>query len=315
MRMKNDLSKPLVSIITVNFNQPEVTEALLTSLSRITYQNIEVLVVDNGCERGCLPLQPSYPAVRFLQSKQNLGFAGGNNLGIRQAKGEYILMLNNDTEVESGFLEPMLELFNQVPELGIVSPLLVFHESGRVQYAGAKKINYFTGRGSKTGNRQLIETVNRQARPTDLAHGAAMLFPKRLIREIGDLPEEYFLYYEEHDWCEACKRAGYKVYFQGASKVFHKESASIGKAAPLKTYYLNRNRLLFISRNARGLQKACALAFFLLLAFPKNLIKHLARGEKAHVKALLKALVWYIKRKPGSARPFVHPKSLHSPAA
>ena len=289
-------SYPLVSIVTVNFNQPEVTEALLASLQKVSYPALEVLVVDNGCEKGCVHLKKEYPEVHFLESKQNLGFAGGNNLGIRQASGQYILLLNNDTEVTPNFLEPMLELFEQIPMLGIVSPLLLYQETGQVQYAGAQGINYFTGRGKKIGHKQAEESVIKKARPTDLGHGAAMLFPKKLVEEIGYLPEIYFLYYEEHDWCEACKRAGYKVYFQGASRVFHKESVSVGKANPLKTYYLNRNRLLFIQRNARGLQKVSALAFYALLAFPKNLIQHLLKGERAHASALWKAMKWHLKR-------------------
>ncbi|WP_081604486.1 glycosyltransferase family 2 protein [Nafulsella turpanensis] len=285
-------SLPLVSIITVNFNQPEVTEELLASLSNITYPNTEILVVDNGCDRGCSYLKQQFPEVQFLESKQNLGFAGGNNLAIQKASGEYILLLNNDTEVEPSFLEPMIALFREVPRLGIVSPLLIYHGTNLVQYAGARAINYFTGRGSKVGHKEKVREAFFKSYPTELGHGAAMLFPKKLIHEIGLLPESYFLYYEEHDWCEACKRAGYQVYFQGASRVFHKESVSVGKANPLKTYYLNRNRLLFIRRNATGIQKYIALAFYLLMAFPKNLLFYSIKGQKKHREALVKALGW-----------------------
>ncbi len=308
----NRLENPLVSIITVNFNQPEVTEALLLSLQKVSYSRIEILLVDNGSKRDCSHLQKKFPGIRFIKSRQNLGFAGGNNLGIKQAKGDYILLLNNDTEVDPGFLEPMLGLFREVPKLGIVSPLLIFYDSRLVQYAGSKGINFFTGRGQKIGYKQAIETINLNARPTDLGHGAAMLFPKQLIEEVGYLPEVYFLYYEEHDWCEACKRAGYKVYFQGASKVYHKESVSVGKLNPLKTYYLNRNRLLFLKRNARGLQKACAMAFYLLLAFPKRISTHLLKGEKEHVTALKNALLWNLKGKNTTATRFFNRKALNN---
>ena len=292
MMLPEKPSWPLVSVVTVNFNQPEVTEALLNSLSQISYPNVEVLVVDNGCDKGCAHLRSHFPKVQFLESQQNLGFAGGNNFGILQAKGEFILLLNNDTEVEAGFLEPMISLFNEVPRLGIVSPLLLYYGTDLVQYAGASAINYFTGRGHKIGHKEKVKEAFHKAYPTQLAHGAAMLFPKSLINEIGLLPERYFLYYEEHDWCEACKRAGYQVYFQGASRVFHKESVSVGKANPLKTYYLNRNRLLFIKRNANGFQKYVALAFYLFLAFPKNLLSFSLKGQRKHREALVKALGW-----------------------
>ncbi len=287
---------PLVSIITVNFNQPQVTEELLISLRKISYPTVEILVVDNGSSKDCQHLKSLYPEVHFISSPVNLGFAGGNNLALKQAKGEYILLLNNDTEVAPDFLEPMISLFNKVPGLGIVSPLLIYHDSDIVQYAGAISINYLTGRGKKIGHRKIINQAFEKAYPTELGHGAAMLFPKHLLKEIGYLPEEYFLYYEEHDWCEACKRAGYKVYFQGLSRVYHKESVSVGKANPMKTYYMNRNRLLFIDRNARGLQKIIAKLFYLFVAFPKNLVKHTLAGEKEHSRALLKAAGWNIKR-------------------
>lgn len=287
---------PLISIITINFNQPQVTEELLLSLKKISYPQVEILVVDNGCNQDCQHLRPRFPEVRFLQSSRNLGFAGGNNLAIRQAKGEYILLLNNDTEVEPGFLEPMVSLFDEIPTLGIVSPLLIYYPQQLVQYAGAKSINLYTGRGRKLGNKENISNAFQQAYRTELGHGAAMLFPARLIKEIGPLPEEYFLYYEEHDWSEACKRAGYQIYFQGASRVYHKESVTTGKTSPLKTYYLNRNRLLFIKRNANGLQKYMAILFFLFIAFPKNMLKYLLRGDKAHSRALWSALYWHIHR-------------------
>lgn len=287
---------PLVSIITVNFNQPDLTEELLHSLQKISYPNVEVLVVDNGCEQDCSHLQQRFPAIRFLKSSRNLGFAGGNNLAIRQAQGEYILLLNNDTEVDPGFLEPMIDLYNHVPELGIVSPLIIYYGKNQIQYAGATSINLFNGRGRKLGHKKPIDKTYEQAYPTALGHGAAMLFPARLINEIGLLPEEYFLYYEEHDWSEACKRAGYRIFFQGTSKVYHKESATTGSASPLKTYYLNRNRLLFIKRNARGYQKYIAILFFLLLAFPKNMLGYLLAGKWAHARALWAALHWHVHR-------------------
>lgn len=297
--MKTDHSQekpPLVSIVTVNYNQPEVTEELLQSLRKVSYPSIEILVVDNGGSRKSAHLKSDFPEVQFIDSPQNLGFAGGNNLAIRKAKGAYILLLNNDTEVAPDFLQPMLKLFKEVPKLGIVSPLLIYHNTDLVQYAGARAINYITGRGSKIGHKEKVNPRFFTAYPTELGHGAAMLFPRELLNVVGYLPEDYFLYYEEHDWCEACKRAGYEVYFQGNSQVYHKESVSVGKANPLKTYYLNRNRILFIERNAKGYQKYVASFFYLFIAFPKNILKHSLAGETEHVKALIRALGWNIKR-------------------
>jgi len=243
--MKHEKKYPLVSIICVNYNTAKVTIETIISLRAITYPNIEIIIVDNGSNESTELIREECPEVKLIKLNKNLGFAGGNNVGIQQSKGEYILLLNSDTEVEPDFLEPLVDLLLSDNTIGAVSPKLVYYFSENrnvIQYAGGNKINMFTGRNSTNGKQQIDDGSYDYIAETDLAHGAAMIIPRKVIREVGLMPEIYFLYYEEVDWAELIKRHGFKIYYNGQSKVYHKESMSVGKENPMKTYYLNRNR-------------------------------------------------------------------------
>ncbi|OYU96833.1 MAG: dTDP-Rha--alpha-D-GlcNAc-pyrophosphate polyprenol alpha-3-L-rhamnosyltransferase [Bacteroidetes bacterium B1(2017)] len=286
-------NQPLVSIITVNYNGLIHTEAFLLSLREITYRNIEIFVVDNASTESIKPLIGKFPEAIFIESKENLGFAGGNNLGIRQAKGKYFFLLNNDTELEKGFLEPLVELMESNEKIGIVSSKLVYHDDPKlIQFAGSLGINMYTGRGFSIGYKELDGPKFDGSYKTQLAHGAAMMFSRKVVEEVGLMAELYFLYYEETDFCERVKRADFEIWYCGASKVFHKESMSVGKSSPMKTYYLTRNRLIFTRRNTSGLQRAGALLFFYFLAFPKGILTFLFKKEFKLLSAFVKGSMW-----------------------
>lgn len=296
--MNTNESAPLISIITVNFRQAHLTLDFLASASKISYPNFEILVIDNdtepsGVEQEIEKIDLKIP-VRYIHTKKNLGFAGGNNVGIREAFGEYILFINNDTEVPPDILNTLLGVFHTHPDAGLVSPKLLFDESGLIQYAGAIKINAYTGRGRKIGNAEKDLGQYDKIVETDLGHGAAMMIPKKVIDKVGLMPEVYFLYYEEHDWAEQIKRAGYKIYYCGTTYVRHKESMTIGKKSLTKTYYMNRNRLLYVRRNTSGLTKTFAILFYSTIALPKTILGHLVKREWNHLQEVLKAIQWNV---------------------
>lgn len=286
--------QPLVSIISVNYKQAAITAQLLDSLKNISYKNIEIIIVDNGSGESLKKhLKELYPEVKVIVSYTNLGFAGGNNLAIKEATGKYCMFLNNDTEVDAGFLQPLVSVFEQNAAIGIASPKIIyFNTRGLIQYAGSDGINKYTGRGSKIGHLQKDEGQFDEIRETALAHGAAMLVPMAVIKEVGMLPELFFLYYEEHDWCEMIKRAGYKVFYVGKSTIFHKESVSVGRESTLKTYYITRNRLLFIRRNTKGFKFFASIFFFILFSITANTLKFLVKLKLDHLASFYKALFW-----------------------
>ncbi|CAN5798931.1 glycosyltransferase family 2 protein [soil metagenome] len=294
------MAKPLVSIISINYDQAEVTCALLASLRQVTYAPTEVIVVDNASpteDPGTIALR--FPEVKLIRSQKNLGFAGGNNLGIREAKGEYVLFLNNDTEVAADFIEPLVELFQSNPQAGIASPKIIyFGTDNLIQYAGSRGIHPWTGRSITIGQAEEDLGQHNDSGRTALADGAAMMVPRRVIEQVGLMPELYFLYYEELDWCEMMKRAGWSCHYVANSTVFHKESVSVGKASVIKTYYMNRNRLLFIRRNIKGGAMITSTLVFLLAAWPKKAIEHAYRREGRHLQALLQGLWWHVRHFP-----------------
>ncbi len=289
--MKNS---PLVTIITVNYDQPDVTCEMLASLRHLSYENIEIIVVDNGSPKfDPQVIKDRYPEIRLIKSKKNLGFAGGNNLAIKEASGKYLFFLNNDTEVKPDCIEPLVELFENDKSVGVASPKIIFFDSNdTIQYAGSTEINPWTGRNKGIGSMEKDMGQFDTSSKTDLAHGAAMMVPKAVIDEVGLMPEIYFLYYEELDWCEMIKRQGYTCHYVGQSAIYHKESISVGKSSLLKTYYINRNRLLFIRRNFIGFQKWSSYFVFLALAIPKRALTHAMHGEWKHCSALLKGVFW-----------------------
>lgn len=301
------LDNPLVSIISINYNQAQVTCALLDSLNRITYPNIEIIVVDNASptEEPTL-ITELFPNVQLIRSASNLGFAGGNNLGIRVAKGKYVLLLNNDTEVEPGFLEPLVELFETKPEVGIASPKIIYHNTSQIiQYAGCNGLSPWTGRGEFIGSMQKDIGQYNESLPTQLVHGAAMMVPMSVIREAGLMPEIYFLYYEEHDWCEMIKKAKFQSYYVATSTVYHKESISVGKVSVLKSYYMSRNRLLFVRRNSKGWHYWSGVLFFLFVATPKNLLVLTINQQWEHIKAVWNGLKWHFRNNNVHANKFL----------
>ncbi len=233
-----------------------------------------------------------------MRSEKNLGFAGGNNLGVKVSSGEYLFFINNYTEFPKGTLEGLLELFQTIPNLGIVSPMLCYHEpkikqhKDVIQYAGSTPVHPLTGRNRTLGEGEENQGQYTQPQPTAYVHGAAMLVPRRVLEEVGPMAEEFFLYYEELDWCARIKRAGYQAFIHPGVKVYHKESVSVGRISPLKTYYLNRNRIYFMRRNKSRVAFALFSWYMLLVAFPKHLLLFTLRREWEHVRALCTALWW-----------------------
>jgi GT2 family glycosyltransferase len=123
-----------------------------------------------------------------------------------------------------------------------------------------------------------------------------MMIPRQIIEEVGLMAEIFFLYYEEHDWAERIKRAGYSAFYVPESLVLHKESISTGKESPLKTYYIARNRFLFARRNIKGINQFVTLTYLSLIAFPKGLLTYFFKGRRDLVKATWRAYLWNFSR-------------------
>lgn len=290
---------PLVSVITVNYNQSGVTLDFLKSLRSCTYPNLEIWVVDNASPNDTPDrIKEAYPEINLIKTEKNLGFAGGNNVAVKKAQGEYLLFINNDTEVVPDFLQPMVQLLEDHPEIGMVSPKIhYFHTENTFQYAGFTPINPITIRNHAIGFGELDQGQYDHTIPTGSIFGAAMLVPRKVVEKVGMMAEVFFLYYEEHDWAARIERAGYQLYFDGRSTVKHKESISTVKDSPFQIFYLNRGRILFARRNNRGLTKFLSLLFLNLISMPKIMLVYLMKGRSDLAKAVFKAVWWNLTNK------------------
>lgn len=288
---------PLVSIISINYNGLLVTLDMIRSLKKISYPAIEIIIVDNNSNEDPDEITTLFPDVTLLKNPTNQGFAGGNNRGIEISKGEYILLLNNDTLVPEGFLEPLVKRALSNNRIGLISPKLVYYEDPTIiQFAGYNDINPITGRGHGIGFNEKDNGQYDIAKQTSRGHGAAMFMPRRVIEQIGFMPEIYFLYYEEMDYCEKIKKGGFEIWYEPASKIIHKESMAVGKHSTLKTYYMSRNRLLYLRRNVPYPLFVVTLIYYLLIASTKNLLVFILAGKWSHVKAYWRGLVWHLNR-------------------
>lgn len=286
--------QPLVSIISINYNDATVTMAMLESLQHLTYTNYEVIIVDNASPSDNPDIiKETYPSITLIKSEKNLGFAGGNNLGVVVAKGAYLLFINNDTIVPSGFIEPLVATLENDASIGMVSPKIKFHwDDTLIQYAGYTPMNHWTIRNNSIGYHQKDDGRFDQEGETESIHGAAMMIPKSVVDKVGTMTEIYFLYYEEHDWAQMIKRAGFKIYYQPKSYILHKESLATGKFSPLKTYYIARNRIVFARRNFKPGQLFVSMLFQGFISIPKNILTFLIKRQFQHLSAYGRAIFW-----------------------
>ncbi len=287
---------PFVSIITINYNQAEVTRQFLDSLATVAYLNYEVVVVDNASEPALTTvIDPAvYPTVRVLRSEHNLGFTGGNNLGIAAAKGDFFFIVNNDTELNKSLVNTLIETILANPAIGVVCPKIRFFDPPhRVQYAGYSQMNRYTGTAHQLGFNQIDGVQFDRPGPTPFAHGCAMLVRREVVERVGRFADRFFLYYEELDWSQRITDAGYVIYYQPLAEILHKESVSVGRGSVLRTYYLTRNRILWMRRHASALQLTVFYLFFATCVTPKHLFVSMIQGQWKHAWAFLRAVRWH----------------------
>lgn len=296
------ITEPVISLITINYKQAAVTCDLLASIRTLTYPAVEVIVVDNGSQDDIAERiqRGNYPNVTLVKSAENLGFSGGNNLGIQHARGDYYFFINNDTIVTPDLLEQLLIPFRENPAVGVVCPKIRFYdEPTTIQYAGYHPLNQYTGRTWSVGLMEQDRGQYDQSGPTWFAHGAAMLVSRAVLERAGSFEDSFFLYYEELDWSARIRRAGFQIYYQAKALIYHRESMSVGKSNHLKVYYHTRNRLWFMRRNVSGMPLRIFYLYYFLLALPKALIQYAFPWQPTYLKAVKDAIVWNIHHRVG----------------
>jgi len=265
-----------VAIIVLHYKNWPDTRGCLLSLKKIDRKGVvvETIVVDNsGTKLIEKPLKDTFPQVKYLTTSQNLGFAGGNNLGIKQAlnlhrsdlgkkKVDYILLLNNDTVVQGDFLKILVKTLRRDEAAGIIGPTIKHQVKGKTFYDYGGVINWYLGKTyhlNKTTNR------DKRVRERDFVTGCCMLVKSEVFEKIGLLNEDYFLYLEDVEFCVRAQRGGFKVLLNPRAQIFHKGSQSISEWGKIK--YSWRNSLRFSWEWVKWPGKILAL-FYNLIFYP-----------------------------------------------
>lgn len=247
----------LVYIIILNWNGWQDTVECVESCRSLTYPAFRILIVDNGSTDGSEEkLRQAYPELEFIQTGANLGFAGGNNVGIKYALdqgAEYIWLLNNDTIVAPNALSELVKVVESDDRIGVVGSKLYYYDEPRlIAFAGG----FWTETPLYPKHRGVDEVDQGQydsVEDVDFISGCSLLIKSTVIRDVGEMSPAFFLYWEDIDWNASVSKHGWRIVFVPTSSVWHKVSASTNSQPGLKICYSVRNRLLFLKRHRRGL--------------------------------------------------------------
>jgi hypothetical protein len=293
--------RPRVAIVIVNYKGRDDTLECLRSLSRLSYPAWDVFLVHQPPDDGTADaVRASFGWVRQIENRENNGFAGGNNVGIRAALAlgaDYLFLLNNDTVVEPGLLEPLVALAEGDPRIGVVGPKMLYHDPSNVVWSAGGGVDW-RGRATRWGDGE-PDRPGGEPRDVDYIVGCGLLVKREVLERVGLLDERYFLYFEETALCARVREAGYRVVYQPAARLWHKVSRSTGAESDLTLYYMRRNVLLYLGEHGARpfLGRLAALTDDLRLAAVWTL-----RGEHRRRRVLLRAVADYARGRFGKSR-------------
>ena len=287
---------PKVAVVILNWNGLADTSECLDCLGAVTYPNFQTIVVDNGSSGDeARALQERFgDCARVIASPENLGFAGGCNLAMREALAEepdYVLLLNNDVTVDRRFLDELVRAAEGLPDAAALCPKIYFHDRPTVICSTGGRLNPWAGAARQVGRGEEDRGQYEQVATRDYADGACMLIKREALERVGLLDEEYFAYWEETDWCARAAEAGYRCYYVPAARVWHKTARS---QAPDSDYYylFRRNALLFLRKRKSPLHLLSAVMLYLFVFAPFYLVRH--PGAIRRLPGEARALFWHL---------------------
>lgn len=244
-----------VAVIILNYENYEDTLECIDSLTNNVSKNVDIIVVDNKSTNNSVnELKNKTDKIdKLLVNEKNLGYAGGNNVGIQYAYEQgykYVCILNNDTIVTENFIEKLQNYLDNHLECGIIGPAILEYDKDNIIQSTGGEIVYWRARTFLLNSMISYDKIDKTPNEVEWIGGACMMFRSEIIKKIGYIPECYFLFYEETDWCCQARKAGIKVVCQPDAYIYHKRSASVKNMKGLSFYLMERNRVRFVIRTA-----------------------------------------------------------------
>jgi hypothetical protein len=293
---------PKIGIIIINYNGEKYTNSCIRSIFKSSYQNYLIIVVDNASTDNSVQLlkEEFNNKIILIKNKDNLGFSGANNIGIKYALEngcEYVVLLNNDTEIDKDLIKNMVKTSIKNNN-AIISPKIYYYDKPNKIWSAGGGINWKKGLSYHYGFNEIDKGQFDEQKEIDFATGCCILIHKSVFNKIGFLAEEYFLYFEDTDFCVRAKRAGINSLYEPSAKLWHKVSSTTGSRESLITlYYGNRNRLYFNDKFNKK-NKFYYLSYFYATRMVKFLV-WLAKGQRNKTGIVLQAIRDYKKNKMG----------------
>ncbi len=295
------MQNPSVAIVILNWNGRKFLEQFLPSVMASVYDNKKIIVADNAStDDSVIFLQQQYPQIEILQNSSNEGFAKGYNTALKKVQSAYYVLLNSDVEVTANWISPVIDLMESDAAIAACQPkLLAYNDKNKFEYAGASggwidEFGYPFMRGRVF---DVCETDNGQydtPQQCFWASGAALFVKAKIYHELGGLDEYFFAHQEEIDFCWRLQRAGYKIYVQPASVVYHVGGGTLPKGNSKKTYLNFRNNLIMLAKNFSFAAALWKIPFRMALDAVAAW-KSLLSGDGCYYVAILKAHIGFFK--------------------
>lgn len=293
---------PLVGALVVTWNRKDDVLECIDSLMKSDYPRLVVYVVDNASTDGSLrAVKREFPSVRIIHSDENLGFAGGNNLGLLAMLDDGMdaaFLVNDDAVVDKDTLTNLVAGGYEDSTIGVLAPKVLIHAEPRVIWSAGGRVDPDTGVSVQRHYGEDDEGQADEPSEIDYAVGCAMLVKADVIRQVGVMDPRYFMYYEETDWCRRIRAAGYKILYVPGSQIRHKVTRN-GGGCNRAAYYCSRNRLLYLDSAGMSQSKITWLAMTDIL---RSAAVHAVKGRTDESRLMVRAIADYYSKNFGKLK-------------